>query len=381
MSISAMEAQVESLPHLLSSEFDQLHENVRQALSPDEWRRVSRVVTTGCGDSHMACVATQWAFERLAGVPTDAAVAMRAGRYTIPAAASHDPGATLVIAVSVSGNVSRTREAVSMARQLDMLNIALTGNSESPLGQLAERVLDCRIPDFVHAPGVRSYRISLLALWLTAVHMGRMNGTLTETQAGKWVEDLKELSVQCAETIEKSRGPARAAAEELKECEHLTFVGDGPNNATALFGAAKILEAVGFDSWGQDTEEWAHLQYFSRYDSGAPTVVIDSDGPGHGRMAEVLHPMNRIGRKIYLVAGEDSVLADSAHLHLPVAKGVDPLFAPMVNAIPCELLAAYVADVCQAEYFGGSAGPYEQQLRGGNSIYDSKIVNAADVAA
>ena len=39
----------------------------------------------------------------------------------------------------------------------------------------------------------------------------------------------------------------------MAERKHFTFVGDGPSYATALFSAAKVLEAVGRDAWGQDT--------------------------------------------------------------------------------------------------------------------------------
>ena len=148
-----MIAQVESLPELIQTEFEGLDERARTILNHEEWLSVKRIVTTGCGDSHMAAVATQWAFERLGGVPTDAATAMRAARYALPEATDRVWRNPLTIGISVSGSVSRTREAVAAAKERGFLTIAVTGNPEAPLGRTSERILNCRIPDFVHAPG------------------------------------------------------------------------------------------------------------------------------------------------------------------------------------------------------------------------------------
>ena len=73
MSAANMIAQVESLPELIRSEFDELDARVRRLLNHNEYLSVKRIVLTGCGDSHMASVASELAFEQVAGVPTDGA--------------------------------------------------------------------------------------------------------------------------------------------------------------------------------------------------------------------------------------------------------------------------------------------------------------------
>ncbi len=379
MTTNAMIAQVESLPELIQTEFEGLDERARTILSHEEWLSVKRVVATGCGDSHMAAVATQWAFERLGGVPTDAATAMRAARYALPEATDRVWRNPLTIGISVSGAVSRTREAVAAGKERGFLTIAVTGNPEAPLGQTAERILNCRIPDFVHAPGVRSYRISLLALWLMAIRLGEVGGRLTGKEAQQHRDDLRATADRIAETIELNTGPARELAEQMAERKHFTFVGDGPGYATALFSAAKILEAVGRDAWGQDTEEWAHLQYFSRVEPDAPTFVIADGGRGTTRTAEILPPMQRIGREMVLIAPDANGLAAQFQHHLPVAAGVSPLFSPMVNAVPGELFAAQLADVTGERYFGGFTGVYDPATTGGNNIVTSNVEAVADM--
>ena len=80
----------------------------------------------------------------------------------------------------------------------------------------------------------------------------------------------------------------RTGAKPLPNRRNFVFVGDGPNYATALFSAAKVIEAAGRHAMGQDTEEWAHLQYFVNVDPATPTFLISPGGRGHGRMAELV---------------------------------------------------------------------------------------------
>lgn len=380
MHANPMIAQVESLPALIRDEFDGLDARVRTMLNHEEWLSVKRVITTGCGDSHMAAVATQWAFEKLGGVPTEAANAMRAARYAIPEAADTVWRNPLVMGISVSGSVSRTREAIVIARAKGAMTIAITGNPEAPLGQASERILNCRIPDFAFAPGVRSYRISLLALWLTSIRLGEVTGRLTGPQAQAHRDDLRRTADALEQTVDMCQAPAQALAQEFAACSHFTFVGDGPSYATALFSAAKVLEAAGRDAWGQDTEEWAHLQYFSRVEPDAPTIVI-VDGRGAGRTEEILPPMQRIGRRIALVSPSQSALNAQADYHLPLADDVNPLFAPMVNAVPGELFAAYLAEAVGEEFFAGFQGAYDSDATGGNNIVTSEVISLEDLQA
>ena len=171
MSAANMIAQVESLPDLIRTQFDELDVRVRRLFNHEEYLSIKRIALTGCGDSHMAGVASELAFEQLSGVPTDALTAMQAGRYAAPYFDRSFTRNPLVVGISVSGTVARTREALIMARNAGALTVALTGNPESPLAKVAEKILGCVVPDFAPAPGVRSYRVSLMALYLLAIRV------------------------------------------------------------------------------------------------------------------------------------------------------------------------------------------------------------------
>ena len=73
-------AQVFSLPNMIREEFKQLDAQIRQLMNHEEFLSVKRVIITGCGDSHMAGLATELAFEQIAGIPCEPMRAARSAR-------------------------------------------------------------------------------------------------------------------------------------------------------------------------------------------------------------------------------------------------------------------------------------------------------------
>jgi glucosamine--fructose-6-phosphate aminotransferase (isomerizing) len=369
-----MIAQVESLPELIQSEFDELDARARQLLNHNEYLSVKRVVLTGCGDSHMASVASELAFEQVAGIPTDVYTAMQAGRYAAPYFDGIFPRNPLVVGISVSGTVARTREALLLARKAGALTVALTANPASPLASTAEKVLSCMVPDFAPAPGVRSYRVSLLALYLLAIRIAEIRGRLTQDQANAMRRQLKSTADQIEATIAAIKDPVRKLAEATAEHHNFIFVADGPNYATALFSAAKLMEAAGRHAAGQDTEEWAHLQYFVNDDPATPTFIISPGGRGHSRAAELIEPLKRIGRTVVAVVPQgDSAIAGGADWVLPVVGEVPEIFSPIVYAVAGELFSAHLSEIIGEPPFRRFHGIY---ANGGNTIRTSAVVDS-----
>ena len=131
-------------------------------LNHNELLSVKRVVITGCGDSHMAGLATELAFEQVAGIPTEPMTAMQAGRYGRPSLRQDLPAQSTPRSASPSPAPWRERGRPSPWRaRPGALTVAFTANPDAPLAGAAELMFDCTVPDFAPAPGIRSYRVSL----------------------------------------------------------------------------------------------------------------------------------------------------------------------------------------------------------------------------
>ena len=366
-----MIAQVRSLPQLIRDEFKALDRRVRLLMNHDECLSVKRVIITGCGDSHMAGEAAELAFEQIAGIATEPMRANLAGRYASPYARSDIPHNPLVIGISVSGGVARTREAIQLFRKQNLPTIGITGNPDSPLAREAEKVLDCSIPEFEFAPGVRSYRMSLLALYLLAIRLGEVQGRYSQDEANRWRQKLLSTADAIEATIAAVEDKTRALAGELAGEKNYVFVGDGPNFATAMFGAAKVIEAAGVHAMAQESEEWAHLQYFTAIENQTPTFLISPGYRGHNRVGELMEPLQRIGRiSIAVVPEGDEVVAPHASHVLPVTGDLAEAFTPMVYPVATELFAAYLADAMGEPFFRRNNSAYDP----GNDIRVTEII-------
>ena len=379
MARSPLLLQIDSLPELPATMIDHLVRKTADMLPAARCEQIRHVYLTGCGDSHHAAVNAELAFELFAGLPCRAATAMQFGRYLAPTLRENRPGA-LVVGVSASGVVSRTIEALDLARQGGALTVAVTGQRATPLARVADLVLPVKTPAFPDAPegivipGARSYVASQLALYVLALHIGRERGHLSRGEARQLLEELADSADVMEVTIAANDSVARAVTAAWREAETFVFCGSGPNYGTALFSAAKLLEASGDAATGQDVEEWAHLDYFARR-RATPTFLISAAQRDQSRALEIATAARTIGRRVAIIAPQSSALANTADQEVlfPLADGLREAFSPLISCLPGLLFAAYRAALLDEPYFRNFGDGRSSEGGGGISrIRDSQ---------
>ncbi|MCP4424337.1 MAG: SIS domain-containing protein [Chloroflexi bacterium] len=377
MQRTPLHQQVDTLPDLTQLMIDPLVKAIETALPKSLCEGMGRVFIAGCGDSHHAAMNAELAFEQLAGLPTEPMTAMQLGRYAAgfwPETGSETGrGTNLALAVSVSGQASRTVEALEMARQAGAIAVAVTGNPSSPLAKAAEIVLKTAVPPLpdelagMIVPGTRSYIASQLALYLAAIHLGQQRGRLAKTRANQLRRELANMADLMEQTIAASDPIAQQLAHDWIDADRFVFLGAGPNYGTALFSAAKILEASGDMAVPQDTEEWAHLQYFAKQ-VDTPTFIINAGGWDENRALEAATAARQIGRRVAIIAPANSQLAQTPDKDalLPIAGPVREAFSPLLTCLPSVLFAAYRAQAIGEPYFRDFGGG--RSIEGGGGI-------------
>ncbi len=378
---SPMHQQIDTLPALVRQIAKPFDVSARGTFDFELCTSIKRVYLTGCGDSHHASVGAELAFHQLAGVPTQALTALTFSRYTAGFLANTGPKTNLVIAVSVSGVVSRTIEALSLAQKAGAVGIALTGTAGSPLAQATNKVFLTTVPPLpdemrgMVVPGVRSYLASQVALYSAAIRIGEVRGHLTTMRADQLRAELLGLADVMEKTIQVCEPLCQDLVQRWSDAREFVYVGGGPLYGAAMFSAAKLLEATGDPAMAQDTEEWTHLQYFTAHPP-TPTIILDAAGFDRDRMAEMARAAQSIGRDVVgvLPQGEGEI---SAYVNtvLPVQGAVRECFAPLVYSIPGELLAAERAARLGSAYFRDFSGgrTVEWSKEGASRIRDSHI--------
>ncbi|MCS6836969.1 MAG: SIS domain-containing protein [Anaerolineae bacterium] len=359
---SPLHQQIDTLPDLVRQVAQPFDESARAVFDFELCTSVKRIVLVGCGDSHHASYGAELAFMQLAGIPTQAFSSLTFSRYQVGYLPNTGPNTNVVIAVSVSGVVSRTIEALDLAQKVGAVGVALTGNPQGPLGNLAHKVFQTTVPPLADemrgtvVPGVRSYLASQTALYHAALRIGEVRGHLTTAQADALRRELRELADLMESTIRACEPVARQIVANWPDWTEVVFVGAGPLYGSAMFSAAKVLEASGDGAIAQETEEWTHLQYFAE-PAQTPTFLLDCDGFSSDRMAELARAAQSIGRQVVAIVpqGESTISAFAQHI-MPVVGQVRECFASLVYSIPGELIAAERAQALGSAYFRDFSG-------------------------
>jgi glucosamine--fructose-6-phosphate aminotransferase (isomerizing) len=149
------------------------------------------------------------------------------------------------------------------------------------------------------------------------------------------LERLPELAEQ---TLRLCDLPSVAVAEKLVGARMTTFLGGGPNEATAKFGAAKLFEGAQQIALSTNVEEWAHEQYFITR-PGEPVIVVAPSGSSLDRATEILSELHYIEAMPVWVS--DAAPPGPA-AHLPLPAGVSEELSPVLAAIPLSQIGLHL---------------------------------------
>lgn len=362
--IAGIEAQV---PYVRDAPYAFYEQLTRIPLKPP-----SRVYLTGCGDSWYCGMATRFAFEAWAGIPTEAPQAMEFSRYLAP----HAPVDALVVAISNSGRVSRTIEAVQRAQQRGIATLAGTADMASGIARAARFTIDLAYAERRFAPGTSSYLASLVLLYCLAIRLGELGGRLSAGGAHAKLDEIAALSGPMRETIDAHKSRLEELGARVGLMDNVMFLGAGPNYGTAMFSMAKLIESSRHNAVGQELEEWAHEQYFVS-GPGSFIFVLAPPGVGLDRAREQLWAVRQIGAFAVAVCdAADRETAKLADLALPVFGRPAEALSPLCYCLPGELFAYYFAVAKDLKMLGFD-DEHRKQVNF-RQIFESRIVDLAD---
>jgi glucosamine--fructose-6-phosphate aminotransferase (isomerizing) len=254
------------------------------------------------------------------------------------------PHQTLVLATSASGGTQRIVQAIERAKGHGALTIALTGMPKSAVTQVADRSIVVELPQKERSPGIRTYQASLLGMLLVAIQLGEMQSKYSQAEANAVRQELTALADGVNATTDTIKGRCREVADMIADAPALVMLGSGPSYGTALYCAAKMVEAAGIFALGQDLEEWWHVERFA-YPVDMPVFVIAPPGRSHWRAGDLAATARGLGRRVIAVTHtDDTEVTRHAHAVLPVQGEVREEFSPLLYSLFASYVAANVAE-------------------------------------
>lgn len=367
---NAMKEQVFSLPELIENQYEDLEPKTRKVCTTPEIFSFKKIIITGCGDSLAAGMATKHLFEEFADIPVEVVNAIDLARSYKTKFNSDSPNNPLVIAISHSGAVARVAEAAERMKKNGAYVLAITSNEDSLLGQASTKHLVVDIPKFKSSPGVRSYAVSLVALYLLAIRFGEVKGTLTQDIAKKYRKDLEKQAALLNDILPKVDQEIQKVAEQWKDFDAFDFIGSGLDYGSVFFGHAKVFEAFGKYAMHVNTEEFLHLNFFMRNSTKIGTVLfVSKNNPDLSRALEVEGYLGELLRPTLIITDlEFKDYSGKAHvIHLPTSD-----YSALLHIAPLALLAAQITELIGEEYGRGNKDQWTFS-QGAKAVRNSKI--------
>lgn len=298
---------------------------------------VRQVLILACGTSyHSGLVARYW-LESIAGIPCTVEIASEYRyRSSVP-----DP-ATLVIAISQSGETADTLAALKHASLLGMTRtLAICNVPESAIVREATLRFITRAGPEIGVASTKAFTTQLAALALLTLTLARMAGRLSEEVEAQHLAGLRHLPVAVQKVLELEP-QIEQWAKRFAMKQHALFLGRGRHWPIAMEGALKLKEISYIHAEAYAAGELKHGP-LALVDKDMPVIAVAPADELLEKLKSNLQEVRARGGELYVFADAGSEIQESegVHiLHMPEHYG---MLSPVLHVIPLQLLSYHAA--------------------------------------
>ncbi|MBZ6381562.1 glutamine--fructose-6-phosphate transaminase (isomerizing) [Sphingomonas sanguinis] len=298
---------------------------------------IKRVTIVACGTSFYAGMVAKYWFEQFARVPVDLDVASEF-RYRAPVM---EPGG-LMIVISQSGETADTLAALRHAKAEGQTIAAVVNVPTSSMAREADLLLPTHAGPEIGVASTKAFTCQLSVLAALAANLAKAKGRLSADEEKQIVRHLAEApaaingALAYDEAIEGMAGAVASARDVL-------YLGRGTDYPLALEGALKLKEISYIHAEGYAAGEMKHGP-IALIDEHVPVIVIAPSGPLFEKTVSNMQEVQARGGKVILISDYDGIeAAGEGCIATITMPKVHPLIAPIVYAVPVQLLAYHVA--------------------------------------
>jgi glucosamine--fructose-6-phosphate aminotransferase (isomerizing) len=336
-----MEKELHEHPAVIG---DTLHRMVNPATRavalpplPFDFATLPRITISACGSAYYAGLVARWWFEAIARIPTDIDVASEF-RYRTPPM----PKGGLGLLVSQSGETADTLAALRYMREQHQHVLSVLNVPESSMARESDAVLETVAGPEIGVASTKAFTAQLAALACLAIGAARARGSIDAAQEAAMTDALLEVPSRAAEALDNDE-TIQALANRIAQARDVLYLGRGNCFPIAMEGALKLKEISYIHAEGYAAGEMKHGP-IALIDPAVPVIAIAPSGPLFEKTASNLQEAAARGGQVIVFsdpAGAAKLRGIAAETI--VLPAVDPFVAPILYAIPVQLLAYHVA--------------------------------------
>ncbi|HEU4838319.1 MAG TPA: glutamine--fructose-6-phosphate transaminase (isomerizing) [Micavibrio sp.] len=313
-----------------------------QIMLPDDvlalLEKAPRLTLVACGTASYACHVAKYWFEQVARMPVEFDIASEFRYREAPM-----PEGGVAIFVSQSGETLDTLEALRYCKRQGQKILSIVNTIESTIERESDAVLHTLAGPEIGVASTKAFTTQLTTLACLALALAVKRGMLQGEKLQSYTDALRSLPKQAAAILNHDDA-IKTIARDVANVRDMLYLGRGSLYPIALEGALKLKEISYIHAEGYAAGEMKHGP-IALIDDKVPVVVVaPGNDPLFEKTASNVQETVARGGKIILFSDEAGIAKMKKQTQWGVTLGeVHPFVAPILYAIPVQLLAYHVA--------------------------------------
>ncbi|WP_424189788.1 glutamine--fructose-6-phosphate transaminase (isomerizing) [Actinokineospora sp. G85] len=311
-----------------------------QRLSDQELRDIDKVFVVACGSAYHSGLVAKYAIEHWTRLPVEVELASEF-RYRDPVL----DRATLVVAISQSGETADTLEAVRHARGQKARVLAVCNTNGAQIPRESDAVLYTHAGPEIGVASTKAFLAQIAANYLVGLALAQARGTKYPDEVAREFHALAAMPDAVRTVLEKTE-QVKALGRELSDAKAVLFLGRHVGYPVALEGALKLKELAYMHAEGFAAGELKHGP-IALIEEGLPVVVVMPSPKGravlHSKLVSNISEIQARGARTIVIAEEGDETVRPFADELIEVPAVPTLLQPLVSTVPLQILAAEIA--------------------------------------
>ncbi|MEX1035013.1 MAG: glutamine--fructose-6-phosphate transaminase (isomerizing) [Sneathiella sp.] len=304
---------------------------------PFDWNELPKVTIVACGTSFYAGMIAKYWFEGIADLAVEVDIASEFRYRQMPLKKGG-----LALFISQSGETADTLAALKYAKEKGQHIASIVNVEESSMGRESDFVFHTQAGPEIGVASTKAFTCQLVTLACIAIDAGVKRGAIDHEEEARLCAALSEVPARAAEILDGDEN-IKALAEAIFEARDVLYIGRGTGYPIALEGALKLKEISYIHAEGYAAGELKHGP-IALIDELVPVIVVAPSDPYFEKTASNMQEvMARNARVIFLSDAEGIKQLGERALGSIELPTVDPFVAPILYAIPVQILAYHVA--------------------------------------
>jgi len=329
--------QPEVAGHVIGHYVDTATQTVKPADLPFDLAAIPKITIIACGTAYYAGIVAKYWFEQVARIPVEVDVASEF-RYRESAMV---PGG-LALFISQSGETADTLAALRYCRSQHQHIASVVNVTESTIARESDHIFPTLAGPEIGVASTKAFVCQLMVLAILAVATARQRGAIDAAEEARLIRELTAMPRHLADVL-RLEPAIEQLSHELSHARGVLYLGRGASYPLALEGALKLKEISYIHAEGYPAGELKHGP-IALIDDTLPVVVIAPHDALFEKTVSNMQEVNARGGRIVLLSNKRGIdiAGDDVHALLQMPD-VDPFTAPILYAVPMQLIAYHTA--------------------------------------